>query len=617
MVSPAEDGKAQVVMQLPCARIWWSVAFAAKVALAIFACGGSGPQQPKLAAAASTEAQKQLRDLEARWEVASPVQRRELRSELSTFIADHGSDPSVARARILLAQIAMVEGRLGTAEEIIQPVLRGDAGRTRDEARVIHAAILHRRGQHDEALAILEPLEGKLLTAEARQEYSRTRVMAALSARRWRLAMAAMTTWIHEADDRREEARDWVRRSIDQFPTPALSRMLADWERGERNKEAADWLRKVIIDYLTGQALEKRDAHLARDLLEHAPTWLRASEAGEELALLAAQAQEEAQISGHTVGVVVGGNTADERRRSTQVALGLVQGFQQAEGDAPSIKLLAEDERDSITTALATLMGNGASALVAGVSPDTALLALTFAESRKVPIVVMSDPGSVADKGWHYGFVFGESETTQANAMRTATQFLGSGSPAQWVFVGSAQLSCEPALSRPGVPLFPVGSWYENQVGAVGVLGDASCARRVARELAARSDPLPVVLGLEAAAGPLPEIETLWSLQAGRFPQKRHRRSSNHFTEEENDKSSPAVGWYDVLGRDVARLMGAAMSSLPETTVRDPAAVRKRHDEVRDALARAKTQLVSTNAPGFAGGSRVQRELTLEAVSQQ
>lgn len=582
-------------------------------------CTAPSPESPELAAAASGRAQTELRQLEARWEISSPIQRRALRSELREYIDRHGSDPSVARARLLLARIALEEGRLGAAEEILKPVLRGKEGRTRDEAQVIWAGVLHERGEHEEALEVLAPLEGKLLTEDARQEFSRRRVMAALAARRWRLAIAAMITWVSQAGDQREEARDWVRRSIDRVPTRAMVRQLEDWHEKkfeEREEEATKWLRRIIIDYVTGEALERRDARLARDLLAHSPTWLRASDSGQELALLAALAQEEAQVAGRTVGVVVGGTTAEERRRSTRVAMGLVQGLRPAsagDGDR-SMKILAEDERESIETTMATLMGNGASLLVAGVTLQKARDALAFAEARKVPVVSMVDPGG--QRSSEYGFVFGESDRTERRAIQESAVLSGSDSPSQWVFVGTPELPCDPPLVRPGVPVFPVDQWRAEHVVAVGILGDASCARRVAGEMAALEQPLPLILGLEAAAGPLPETEALWSLVAGRYPERRDRRSSDHFRAGEGRTPAIVPEWYTVLGRDLARLTRAALKELPATTARDPAQVRKRHEQVRDALLSAKAELVSTEAKGFESGHRLRRELAVEAVSE-
>src|SRR5690606_22111151 len=107
-----------------------------------------------------------------------------------------------------------------------------------------------------------------------------------------------------------------------------------------------------------------------------------------------ALAQEEAQIRGRSVGVVLGGATVEERRRSVRVALGLRRGLRASAGDQESeeqsIEFLSAENRGSLGAALGMLSSLGASILVAGVNDEGALEALSFSEVRKVPVVVMN-----------------------------------------------------------------------------------------------------------------------------------------------------------------------------------------------------------------------------------
>jgi hypothetical protein len=91
-----------------------------------------------------------------------------------------------------------MERRLDSATEILKPILRGSPGPARDEAEVILAAIENRRGNHQGALDLLAPLEGKLLSREARDQFARERTNAAIAARRWRLAVDSMIAWLAE-----------------------------------------------------------------------------------------------------------------------------------------------------------------------------------------------------------------------------------------------------------------------------------------------------------------------------------------------------------------------------------------------------------------------------------
>ena len=123
------------------------------VSLGVSGCSAEATNRPELAAADSRSAQNELRHLEEEWEVRGDVARKELRPDLEAFVEKYGSDPSAARARVMLAQIALFERRLGSAEEILRPLFQGPEGRTRDEAVVILAAIDNRRGDHEAALS--------------------------------------------------------------------------------------------------------------------------------------------------------------------------------------------------------------------------------------------------------------------------------------------------------------------------------------------------------------------------------------------------------------------------------------------------------------------------------
>src|SRR5690606_15180159 len=116
-------------------------------------------------------------------------------------------------------------------EEILSPLLNGPVGWARDEAQVILAALENRRGNPEKALRLLEPLHGKLLSREARDQYARERTNAALSTRRWRLAVSATISWLSESGMHSRAAKEWTTQSLNQIPTRALSRLLADWDK--------------------------------------------------------------------------------------------------------------------------------------------------------------------------------------------------------------------------------------------------------------------------------------------------------------------------------------------------------------------------------------------------
>jgi hypothetical protein len=573
-------------------------------------CGGSSANQPEAALAETTDAQRELRELEQAWELATPAKRVELREPLQEFIERYPTDPSVARARLMLARAMVEEGQLDAAEQTLGPVIQGPPGNTHDEAEVLLAVVERRHGNPEAALARLAHLDGKLFSAEARDTLARERIQAALATRRWRLAVDGLVTWL--SIDQRHTARDeaWVLGVLAQIPVPALSIVLGTYAKeppAENEATAREWLERRIIELLSREALAKQDPHLARELLQNAPLWLRTSEVGDELLLLASQAGEAANVAGRVVGIVVGGDTESERRRSVQVVSGMLDALGLGSGSTDELRLIVEEERGSLSGALSALSGQGASLLVAGSNADSALAALRFAEARQIPLLTISAP-AVAVDDLHYGFVFGEDEVAQARSLEAALAARGVEKIER---VGSLGTSCEPASSRPGVPTFPVSTWSTAHVRGLVVLGDPSCARRLAAELRGLS-PRPILaLGLEAAEAPQAEFTGL-RLGAGKFPDRFEDKASSRASSRERRGEVESLGapsWFNVLGADMARLAKVALAALPNTTVSAEKEVRARHEALGRALASAEAELISTEARGFAGKHRLVRTL--------
>lgn len=596
--------------------------------VAIFACSGaahlacaSGPQvAPQASVATSMEAQVKLRQLDEQWEVESDLERRRLRPELEEFIASYPTDASTARARIMLAQIAFGERRLAAVGEILAPLVSGPAGSSQDEAQVILAAVDNRRGDYEKALGKLEALEGKLLNREARDQYARERISAAISARRWRLVVSAMIAWLAEDGGNSPEAREWVQSAARNVPPRALARVLSDWsteEVGTAESNARDWLQRVIILQVTDEALRLQDPLLARDLLERSPTWLRTGESGDELAVLAALAQKEARVSGRAVGVVLGGKTEKERRRSVRVAAGLAAGLKLLAGakDDTQVRLVAVEDRGSVSAALGTLGGLGATIFVAGVDATSALEALVFAEDGQVPTLLMTDP--LVATAMKFGFVLGSSETAEQLAIEGAEN-----GATKWAFIGTEKNGCDIQVIRPGASLLPLAEWRAQGVDGLGVLGDAGCARRIWNQVSQAGWNPVFAVGLEAAQGPLPAATRLYGLGAGEYPSAR-KKLSDRVTDHERervagDSSSGKTleDWYFLLGYDAGQLVRASLKQLPETQATEKAEVRARHDLARDALKSATGSLKTTDAKGFAGNQRILRNLRVLGMSQ-
>ncbi len=580
----------------------------------VVSCKSAGSSSPTAAAAGSLSAQEEIRDLEEAWELQGAYSRRKLRPRLEAFLLRYPFDPSGTRVRLMLAQIALLEHRLKAAEQLLGPVIKGPGGSAKDEASVIQAAVECEQGKFDQALARLEPLRGKLLTPEARDQFSRVRTRAALSAKRFRLALDAMTVWLVEAGPAAAPVKEWIAVALTEIPSRALAQLLSDWPSqsgSSAEDQARDYLHRLFIEHLTSVALETKDHQLARDLLELSPPWLRASESGDALAVLAALAEREARVVGRSVGVVLGGQTALARKRSMRLGAGLMRRLGTLSEGEPSIKLLVSEDRGSVTSALGMLSGLGASVLIAGVTPESADEAVEFAAARGVPVIVVSPPAKVPLG--NFGFVFGPDMSTEQEAMRGPPL---DGREFEYV---SEPLVCSPGVGAKAA--FPVSTWVAAGVQAVGVLTEASCVRALIDQRRKAGVDFAIVAGLTSGNENFQE-DNLYRLETGDFPQAGALTKSAELSAEERlllegeqTDAAKLTDWFATLGEDVGTLVHAALSSLPETEVIERNAVRERHLRTKSALETARGKLVSTEARGFSKDHTISRTFRVVKIT--
>jgi len=583
------------------------------LALLAASCRRDAPaDDARVAAAENPLAQRQLRELEAEWAVASPFERQAMRERLQQFVRRFEGDPSTARARLLLARSLLLAGQATPAERALSPVLSLPAGLAKDEATIVLAAIRHHQKRDVEALALLEPLAGKLVTDEARHEFSEVRVQAALAARRWRLAVDTMVAWVDDAGPRSDEVRPWVERALVQVPDQALSRVLEDWSARPAESDGRTFVMSVVVHHLVKRALSTDDSRLARHLLAHSPAWLRSGDVGDELTLLASRAEEEAHVSGRLVGVVVGGPDALSKSRSAALAAGLMQGLSGAEGD-DGIGLVFEGAEAGIRPALAALRGQGAVLLIGAMDPVSSLDALSFAESRRVPVVVLSSPLQLSAERLEYGFDFGAKLGEQRQLIEAA---LSTKQLVPAVFVGPGDVPCPGFDSRPGQSTLPLADWKERGVRAVALLGDARCAAQVMNEsLGLPSRPV-FVLGLEAATAQAPERPpakrpiSLGHVAVGQFPVAR-AAAGDRYQAGEGSEVQASTSFFEAVGRDLAALLRVALAEVPEKAESAPDLVRKLHDQARDGLLSATAPLLTTDRQGFGGRHQIERDLSV------
>jgi hypothetical protein len=575
---------------------------------------GCGPRHvedtaPTPPVAAAPLAQQALRELEDEWQAQGPRGRVTLAPRFEDFLRRYPNDPGALRIAVLYGWVEMEQGRLAQAERVLSPALTAPESANRDRARVVQAAVLTRRGKPESALELLTPLRGKLVDEDFSELFGQERVKAALLARRWRLVVSALTEWLGETTRRPERVHESARRALSQVPSHALLRLLSeeapeddeeleeDDERlgnrteaqEEKKRQAEIWVERSVIEQLSRTALRDQDPRLARQLLTLAPSWLRASDEGDRLAVLAASGGFDARIEGRTVGFVYSEHDALARRRSADASSGIVEALGLGRGQgAGDVRFVMRESRGDLTGALSALAGEGASILVAGVDDASATVALAFAEGKQVPVLVLADPAD-RTQGLKYGFVVGASLAQERHVL---TEELARHGARAAVVVGPGGVGCDTEPAFPGGPRFPVLAWQRDAYDGVVVLGDGACADEVLRETrAARYTPL-LGLGLDAARG-----------------RRRSSGSQSAIVLQPETAAPSGASWYQLLGRDAARLAQVALAALPVETAVERDAVRLHLDRARSALAQARATLESTSAQGFGGAQVLPRKL--------
>src|SRR5690606_6297586 len=136
----------------------------------------------------------------------SATERAELSAKLVNFLERHGGDPRARLVRLYLAWILIDRGDLEAAGALVKQTRGGPAGSAHDFADVARARILVREGKPELALALLDPLEGKIVDAEERVLYGEQRVIAALASQRHTEAVSYALQWLAEAPPEDREA---------------------------------------------------------------------------------------------------------------------------------------------------------------------------------------------------------------------------------------------------------------------------------------------------------------------------------------------------------------------------------------------------------------------------
>ena len=230
-----------------------------------------------------------------------------------------------------------------------------------------------------------------------------------------------------------------------------------------------------------------------------------------------------------------------------------------------------------MSEALASLAGDGAVILAAGLGREGADRARVYAEEARIPLLLLYPP-TRADSTPSHTFVLGAdpedalglltSELTRQGAQRVA-RVGGEGAPC----------GVDPRAKRAGFD-------------ALVVLGNADCTRELSRELGMARVRLGLGLDTSELLGSLRSEPAPLAVGAGRFPR---------------GLSDPPPSWYEALGHDVAELVRAALGNFPTARVDDTRSVSELHQRAQAALLGAEADLWTTAERGFGGAHQMAR----------
>jgi hypothetical protein len=558
--------------------------------VALGCASDSGRDQPNVALSAGVSAQSEFRALRARFFDADANGRVALAKYLEAFVTRHPDDPRARQVNVYLAWAYFERGDRIRARKLLDSIVEGPGGATRDFAGVALATLTAREGRTGDALDAFARLDGRIVDLDERFVYGEERTRAAFAANNRGVAFPALLAWLAQAPpDRLSRARVTAKTLLDRTPASELALALRELHRTESDREATPeleaarvWLTATMVERLTRLALDRADPDLARRVLDVAPAALRATPEGQRLVKLSTTGSKAPAIVGRAVGLLLDLADATRRRRGAAVSAGMTRALGSAAG-AANVELIVRTVSGRVEDELTELASEGAGLFVAGTDDESARAASAFAESHGIPVLLLRKP-PVAVPVAGYSFVLGLGdgevervlgETLAARGIRTVERIGPGGAP------------CEPEGAVSGEPRFPLGELRKRSVGGLLVTGDATCARDLAVEVRTRKTPFVLGLALEASDAFTTVGVPSLVVSTGGYP-----------------ANAPPGGWYEALGHDAALLAARALEALPRDGLVRGGSVEVLHEKARDALAVAEAELWTSEARGF-GSARV------------
>ena len=635
--------------------------------------GGKSEARPTATLATSPRSAAAFEGIRDAWADPEHTSPAALRARIEYFIARFPKDGLVPLARIALAFAALREGDFPAADGALAQTADVATGTTRELWTVARARRLRLGNDAEAALVLLRPLVGKSVDPLARALFEEELTLTAVATKRDYEAISYMDTWLRASTpDEKPATLTHVTAIVQDLPRDVLVGALQAMSRQRATLGYGADIERVLAQRLVTIATTSGDAELARTLIAADPQAFNvAGDAGAALGDLVTSRRGLNVVQGRTLGLLLPTDSPGLRDESADVlrgvlwALGLPRGSRSLPADAGTAAISAtpatastrvgaapaacatlepapdtpepkeEDDVHLVTrddagssdrteVSLDELAGEGAAMVIAGLDPETAARALHWGEAHGVPVMALVPPAEGTLPS--FGFLLGESRSavlaTLAHAepsllAETATPIADASELALYPPQGERlagltlgpPVSCDIPSTQAGEPRFPLSQWQEEKTRAWVVSGSPECSQDLVEELAGARARGAVALTLEAAA--LVHATAglrVVSARAGIVPDV-----------DPSDPREPEVlrfsaslghaGWWTALGRDAATLARTALVALPVGSVSEPRAVAERRAAARDALAKARARLWTTESSSWEGDRTLKRTL--------
>lgn len=598
---------------------------------------GCGSQAMPLARIGSSpEAQTAFASLQRQWDSKERLDARELEDRLRRYASQYSGDPLVPVVHAYLAILLAEQARASEATALVNLYAREPPGSTRDLFDVVKAYVLRRGGHAPEALALLQPLAGKLIDGAARALLLEELALSALEAHADYEAIGYFDAWlVGTSGPDHERARARVQELIVRLPRIVLESSYQAMRKSDASitgKSAgySKEMRALVAERLSQIAVDEGDTTLARWLLDPnagpTPSSLQL-QAG--LGELAQSSRGTRAVDGRAVGVLL---PSPAQGRMTEVAdvlrgLSFALGLPDPKGTTRLVIRESGEQVRQIQESLEELAGEGVAIVVAGFDPDTAGRALAWGDAANIAVVSLVPPA--LERTLRHGFIAGTDVAPQLAALEAAW-VKRPASQRQVLFLTGTRVADKELAETQDAPIElahpcddPLDEIVrETKTSGYWVSGAVSCTNNLLRQLVRigkeRGGAHDIALGTTLESyDPLPPTGvrlTQMTIASGILPVDAKHLSAE--VQRYNTRYGLLPDYWTALGRDIGALAAQAMKTLPENRTTTDQEVYMRRALVEASLLAAQADLWSTDARGFASARVLAREVRVVTLGK-